>query len=65
MQKDNTIPNLKVWAKFAVSPAEADSKTYNDKRLTGQDAKDMLNFLAGYLGASAEGKKVLAEILKL
>lgn len=63
--KDKTIPNLKLWAKWAVSQSEASSIEYNDKRLTGQEAKDMVNFLAGYMGASAEGRKVLAEILKL
>lgn len=65
MQRDNTIPNLKTWAKFAISPAESDSKAYNDKRLTGQEAKDMINFLAGFMGASFEGRRILAEILKL
>jgi hypothetical protein len=65
MQRDNTILNLKAWANWATSLTEASSKAYNDKRLTGQEAKDMVNFLAGYMGASAEGKKVLAEILKL
>ena len=66
MQNKNTIIlNLKSWAGFAVSPAEEVSIAYNEKRITGQEAKEMLAFLAGYLGASAEGKKVLAEILKL
>lgn len=65
MQRDKTVPNLRLWAKWAINPSEANSIEYNDKRLTGQEAKDMVNFLAGYMGASAEGKKVLAEILKL
>lgn len=54
--------NLRIWAKFAVTKNEKDSAEYSKlhENLTLEDTKEMLAVLAGYFGATAQGKELLS-----
>lgn len=58
--------NLKSWANLALSHNEKESQEYNKltTNLCVEEAKEMLAVLAGYLGATKQGRQILENILQ-
>lgn len=50
--------NLEAWARYAIDHDQADWSIEQEK-LTKDELLEMLNILAGYFGATPQGKKLL------
>ena len=66
MQKSNLAERLKAWASWATSLSQ-ESLTLWEKELREMNIKDyeeMLNFLAGYFGATNETKTLMKRLIE-
>lgn len=58
--------HLRIWAKFATSTTEKDSKKFTEmmRYLNREELQEMLGYLSGYFGADTEGQKLCLKLYK-
>lgn len=63
---ENYKENLKSWARFGLSLSEKDSESWKKlhTKLSKEDLENMLNVLAGFLGATPQGREMLKHWLE-